>query len=55
MSSYVKYMEASGARVVPILYNESKESIDSKLSQLDGILFPGGDGDNYDLGLYVFE
>ena len=55
MSSYVKYIEASGARVVPIIYDETKESIDDKLSKLDGILFPGGDGDNYDLGYYVFE
>ena len=55
MSSYVKYIEASGARIVPIIYDETKESIDDKLSKLDGILFPGGDGDNYDLGYYVFE
>jgi len=55
MSSYVKYIEASGARVVPIINNESKEELDLKISKLDGILFPGGDGDNYDLGEYVFQ
>ena len=26
-----------------------------KLSKLDGVLFPGGDGDDYDIGQFVFE
>lgn len=55
MSSYVKYMEASGARVVPIVWGESQEVTLEKLSKLDGVLFPGGDGDDYDIGQFVFE
>ena len=55
MTSYVKYMEAAGARVVPIIYGESEEETLEKLSKLDGVLFPGGDGDNYDIGQFVFN
>ena len=45
MASYVKFLEAAGARVVPILWNEPEESILKKVSKLDGIHFPGGNGD----------
>ena len=45
MASYVKFLEAAGARVVPILWNEPEESILEKVSKLDGIHFPGGNGD----------
>ena len=55
MSAYVKFMEASGARVVPIIVGESQNVTLNKLQQLDGILFPGGDGDNYALGKMVFD
>lgn len=55
MSAYVKYIEASGARVVPIIYGEPEDVTLDKLSKLDGVLFPGGDGDNYDIGSFVFQ
>ena len=55
MSDVVKYMEAQGARAVPLLVTESPETIKEKLSHIDGVLFPGGDGDNYDLGKLVLE
>jgi len=55
MSSYVKYIEASGARVVPIIYGEPEDVTLDKLSKLDGVLLPGGDGDDYDIGQFVFE
>jgi len=32
----------SGARVVPIKYTSSKESLDELLSQINGVFFPGG-------------
>ena len=54
MSSYVKYMEAQGARVVPIVWGEDKELTLTKVKHLDGVLFPGGDGDNVDIGRLVF-
>jgi gamma-glutamyl hydrolase len=55
MSAYVKYIESSGAQVVPIMVGESEEEILYKLNRLNGVLFPGGDGDNYDLGKFVFR
>jgi gamma-glutamyl hydrolase len=50
MTSYVKYIEARGARVIPILYQDSKEVILDKLSKVNGVLYPGGGGDYYDQG-----
>lgn len=55
MSAYVKYMESSGARVVPIIWGEPENVTLDKISQLDGVLFPGGDGDDYDIGKLVFN
>jgi gamma-glutamyl hydrolase len=55
MSAYVKYIEAAGAQVIPITVGESEEEIMKKLNKINGVLFPGGDGDNYDLGNFVFQ
>eukprot|EP00355_Strombidium_rassoulzadegani_P000610 CAMPEP_0168612848 /NCGR_PEP_ID=MMETSP0449_2-20121227/3135_1 /TAXON_ID=1082188 /ORGANISM="Strombidium rassoulzadegani, Strain ras09" /LENGTH=247 /DNA_ID=CAMNT_0008653439 /DNA_START=217 /DNA_END=960 /DNA_ORIENTATION=+ len=55
MSSYVKYMESFGAEVVPIIVGETDDAVLEKLEKLDGVLFPGGDGDNFDLGKFVFN
>ena len=41
-ASYVKYLEAAGARVVPINYFSTDEEMDSILSKVNGIFFPGG-------------
>lgn len=41
-ASYVKYIEASGGRVVPIDYYATNEELDALLPQLNGVLFPGG-------------
>ena len=38
-------MQAAGARIVPIIREESEESILKKVSMLDGIFYPGGNGD----------
>ena len=43
--SYVKWIESSGARVVPIPYNWTEEKIRRALDQVNGVLFPGGDVD----------
>ena len=55
MSAYVKYMQSSGARVVPIIWGENQNVTLNKIAHLDGVLFPGGDGDDYDLGKLVFD
>lgn len=41
-ASYVKWVESSGARVVPIIYNRPRESIRKLLSSLNGVLITGG-------------
>jgi gamma-glutamyl hydrolase len=41
-ASYVKYIEASGGRVVPIDYYATSSELDALLPKLNGVLFPGG-------------
>ncbi|CAL4064647.1 unnamed protein product [Meganyctiphanes norvegica] len=41
-SSYVKYYESSGARVVPILINQQDEYYENIVNSVNGIVFPGG-------------
>lgn len=42
-SSYVKFLEMSGARVVPLLSNSTKDEVDEMLGWVNGVLFTGGD------------
>lgn len=44
-ASYVKFLEAAGARVVPILVNQTREYYEHLFYSLNGILFPGGGAD----------
>lgn len=44
-ASYVKFVEAAGGRVVPIPYNATAEQVIQLFSQLNGVLFTGGDAD----------
>ncbi len=42
-ASYVKYIQMSGAQVVPIFaYTKDRSYFDRLLPQLNGVLFPGG-------------
>lgn len=41
-SGGVKYLQTAGAQVVPIFYKSSQEELVDILSQLNGVLFPGG-------------
>ncbi|XP_036623791.1 gamma-glutamyl hydrolase [Trichosurus vulpecula] len=41
-ASYVKYLEAAGARVVPIRVTLSESEYDNLFQSINGILFPGG-------------
>jgi len=41
-ASYVKWLEAHGARVVPLLYDAPRSETTQLLSQVNGVLFPGG-------------
>jgi len=42
-ASYVKWVEAAGARVVPLFYDYSEQHIQTLLSRLNGVLLTGGD------------
>ena len=41
-ASYVKYVQMSGAQVVPIFAFSNTSYLDSILSQINGVLFTGG-------------
>ena len=41
-ASYVKYLESSGARVVPIMNNLTEKQIEKLFYSINGVLFPGG-------------
>jgi len=55
MKSYVDWVEAAGARVVPLIVGESEEDTLEKLKKLNGVIFPGGDGDYLEYGRYIFN
>lgn len=55
MAAYVKYMQIAGARVVPLIWNEPEEVTLEKLSHLNGVLFPGGDGDYVEYGRKIMD
>jgi gamma-glutamyl hydrolase len=41
-ASYVKYLESSGARVVPIMNDLNEEETKKLFNSINGVLFPGG-------------
>jgi len=41
-ASYIKWLEAGGARSIPIPYDAPDELVDEILQQVNGVLFPGG-------------
>ncbi|XP_071387434.1 gamma-glutamyl hydrolase [Centroberyx affinis] len=41
-ASYVKFLESAGARVVPVMINQTVEEYKTLFSSINGILFPGG-------------
>lgn len=55
MGAYVRYIQASGARVVPFVYNEPVNVTMEKLGKVNGVLFPGGGGDYVSIGKLIVE
>lgn len=55
MQAYVDFMKDSGARVIPIILEDSNEVVDEKLSKVNGVLFPGGAGDYKEIGDYIYK
>ncbi len=51
-ASYVKFLEAGGAKVVPILVTESLEAVSKLVLQLNGVLFTGGTADFNSRSIY---
>jgi len=54
MQAYIEWLEAAGARVVPIIMTDDQSVTDDKLSKLNGVLFPGGAGDYLEIGDYIY-
>ncbi|KAB2043864.1 hypothetical protein ES319_D01G049000v1 [Gossypium barbadense] len=57
-ASYVKFVEAAGARVIPLIYNEPEEILFQKLELVNGVLFTGGwskYGLYYDIAKKIFK
>eukprot|EP00349_Pseudokeronopsis_sp_Brazil_P008660 CAMPEP_0202965632 /NCGR_PEP_ID=MMETSP1396-20130829/9539_1 /ASSEMBLY_ACC=CAM_ASM_000872 /TAXON_ID= /ORGANISM="Pseudokeronopsis sp., Strain Brazil" /LENGTH=183 /DNA_ID=CAMNT_0049688405 /DNA_START=218 /DNA_END=769 /DNA_ORIENTATION=+ len=55
MDSYVHFVEGQGGRVIPLILGEPEEVTREKLSKLNGVLFPGGDGDYYEFGRFIYQ
>ncbi|XP_041817142.1 gamma-glutamyl hydrolase isoform X2 [Chelmon rostratus] len=41
-ASYVKFLESAGARVVPVMINQTPEAYKTLFNSINGILYPGG-------------
>lgn len=54
-SSYVKYLEAAGARVVPINYYASKSELDAVFKGINGVFFTGGSAGFPSSAQYMFD
>ena len=46
-ASYVKWLEAAGAMVVPIHWDNTYDEVDFLLSRVNAVLFTGGDTNLY--------
>jgi len=54
-ASYVKWLEAGGARSIPIPYDSSEDLIDEIFHEIDGIFFPGGASDLPPAATYLWR
>ena len=52
---YVRFLEAAGARVVPLLYDADEDVNIALLKTLNGVFMPGGGGDYIALGALVMS
>lgn len=55
MKSYVTWLESVGARVIPLIRGEQESVTLDKLSKVNAVLFPGGDGDYLEYGRFIFS
>ncbi|ETV80609.1 hypothetical protein H257_06133 [Aphanomyces astaci] len=54
-ASYVKWVESAGGRAVRIPYNASKSELRALLQSVNGVLFPGGDGDPNEAAEIIYK
>ena len=54
-ASYVKHLEAAGARVVPVDYYATPAELDVLLQSVNGVLFPGGGSSFPSSAQYVYD
>lgn len=54
MATFVDFMVSAGARVIPLVVGEPQNVTLDKLSKVNGVLFPGGDGDYLEYGRFIF-
>jgi gamma-glutamyl hydrolase len=55
MSSFVKFLEGAGARIVPLVPTMTPSEIDNALQKINGVFLPGGDGDYYDFAKLLYQ
>lgn len=53
-ASHVKFLEAAGARVVPVSYRLGKDKLFKTISQLNGLYIPGDTYANLDNLKYMY-
>lgn len=44
-ASYIKWVEAAGARVIPIMYDMTEQELQDRFATINGLLLPGGGAD----------
>eukprot|EP00882_Tetradesmus_deserticola_P012072 GHRQ01012787.1.p1 GENE.GHRQ01012787.1~~GHRQ01012787.1.p1 ORF type:complete len:335 (+),score=143.27 GHRQ01012787.1:127-1131(+) len=44
-ASYIKWIEAAGARVIPIMYDMTEQELQDRFKAINGLLLPGGGAD----------
>ncbi|RHY33146.1 hypothetical protein DYB32_001815 [Aphanomyces invadans] len=54
-ASYVKWVESAGGRAVRIPYNASQTELRKLLRSVNGVLFPGGDGDPNEAAEFIYQ
>ncbi len=45
MATFVKFLQAAGARIIPLIPSMTDSTLDKVLPRLNGVFWPGGDGD----------
>ena len=55
MQGYVDFAKAAGAQIIPLDVNEPQEVTDEKLSKINGVIFPGGNGDYIEYGRHIYN